>query len=111
MRKIFVIAACLMLPLGLVAGETGKLRELDAAKLKVDFEKGRINKPTIITNIDEFAKAIPDAEATAKKIDFSKEKAILFAWGGSGGDKLTARSTDDDKTVIFTYKGGLTRDF
>ena len=65
----------------------------------------------MIANIDEFGKAIPDAEATAKKIDFSKEKAVLFAWGGSGGDKLTSRITDDGKTVIFTYKGGLTRDF
>jgi len=35
----------------------------------------------------------------------------LFAWGGSGGDKLAHKMSDDGKMVNFTFTPGLTRDF
>ncbi|MBI3823816.1 MAG: hypothetical protein HY289_14195 [Planctomycetes bacterium] len=111
MRTMLVLTTCLILPLSLLAGGAAKVRELDTDKVKVDFEKGRVNKPTTITTAEELDKAIPEAGAIKKQVDFTKEKLVLFAWGGSGGDKLTARITEDGKTAIFTYKGGLTRDF
>lgn len=111
LRKLGVLAVALMTPLALSAGDAAKVREIDTSKLKIDFEKGRVNKPKLIASVEELDKAIPDADAVKKKVDFTKEKLLLFAWGGSGGDKLTARITDDGKTAVFTYKGGLTRDF
>ena len=110
MRKLLIGAVLIAAPLAMAAGEPGKLRELDVKGLKIAFEKSRVNKPTLITTADELDKAIPDAGALKKQVDFTKDKLILFAWGGSGGDKLTSRITDDGKTVVFTYKGGLTRD-
>jgi hypothetical protein len=41
-------------------------------------------------------------------VNFEKEKLVLFAWGGSGGDKITP----DAKTAgTFALTRGLTRDF
>lgn len=111
LRKALLTIAFLVVPLGLVAGEPGKLREIDAKGIKVDFEKGSVKLPKVITSVEEFDKAIPDGAALKKQIDFAKDKVLLFAWGGSGGDKLSAKMSDDGKTALFTYTAGLTRDF
>ena len=111
LRKLIVAAFCMAIPLVLSAGEGGKLREIDTKDLKVEFEKGRWNKPTTFASAEELDKAIPGADAVKKKVDFTKEKLVLFAWGGSGGDKLEGKLSDDGKIATFTYNGGLTRDF
>jgi hypothetical protein len=111
LRNVFLTAICLFVPLSLSAGEAGKLREIDVKGVKVDFEKGLVSKPKVIVSADDLAKAIPEADAIKKQVDFTKEKLLLFAWGGSGGDKLTAKLSDDGKTAVFTFKAGLTRDF
>jgi hypothetical protein len=102
---------CFILPLALIAGEPGKLREIDAKDLKVDFEKGKVKMPRVITSVEELDKAIPGAEKVKKAVDFTKDKLVLFAWGGSGGDKLAPKLSDDGKTVTFHYTAGLTREF
>lgn len=109
--KTIMSVLCLTIPLGLTAGEVVKLREIDAKNIKVEFEKGRVTKPHVIASDEDLAKAIPDSEAIKKQVDFTKEKLLLFAWGGSGGDKLTAKLNLTGKVAVFTYKGGLTRDF
>jgi len=111
LRKCLLTTACLIVPLGLWAGEPGKLRELDAKGAKIELIKGGATKPLVITNADEFDKAIPGADAIKKQIDFGRDKMLLFAWGGSGGDKLSAKMSEDGKTATFTYSPGLTRDF
>ena len=111
LRTVFLTAICLIVPLSLSAGEAGKLREIDAKGVKVDFEKGRVSKPKVIASADDLDKAIPEADAIKKQVDFTKEKLLLFAWGGSGGGKLTAKLSDEGKTAVFTFKAGLTRDF
>ena len=111
LRKVLVAAISLIVPLGLSAGEVGKLREIDAKGVKVDFEKGRVSKPKVIASADDLDKAIPEADAIKKQVNFTKEKLLLFAWGGSGGDKLTPKLSDEGKTAVFTFKAGLTRDF
>ena len=111
LRKVLVTAICLIIPLSLAAGEPGKMREIDTKGVKVDFEKGRVGEPKTIATADEFDKALPGADAVKKQVDFAKDKLVLFAWGGSGGDKLTSKISDDGKTVTFGYTPGLTRDF
>jgi hypothetical protein len=108
---MLVTAICLIVPFTLVAGEPGKLREIDTKDLKIDFEKGRVGQPKVIATADEFDKALPGADAIKKQVDFTKDKLILFAWGGSGGDKLSSKLSLDGKTVTFGYTPGLTRDF
>src|ERR1017187_8185360 len=84
LQKMFVVAICLVVPLALSAGEGAKVRELDTSKFKIDFEKSRVNKPTVIASAAELDKVSPDAEGLKKQVDFTKEKLVLFAWGGSG---------------------------
>src|SRR5207244_784821 len=99
MRKLISAIVCFVLPLMLLAGEPGKLREIDAKDIKVDFEKGSVKMPKVVTSIEELDKAIPAAAAIKKQVDFGKDKLLVFAWGGSGGDKLGAKMSDDGKTV------------
>jgi hypothetical protein len=109
--KLLAASFFLILPMSLIAGDTGKIREIDAKDLKVDFEKGSVRKPQTFTSADDFDKAFKDADAIKKQVDFGKEKLLVFAWGGSGGDKLAAKLSDDGKTATFSYTPGLTRDF
>jgi hypothetical protein len=46
-----------------------------------------------------------------KHVDFAKEKLVVFAWAGSGQDKLTPVLPTDGKKAVFTYKVGATDDF
>lgn len=94
------------------AEDTVAVKEINLKDLKVKFvEGGKAEKPAEIKTADELAKneALKDAaEAIAKKVDFTKEKLVLFWWGGSGGDKIAA----DEKTAgTFNLTRGLTRDF
>ena len=111
LRNVFAALFCLVLPFGLIAGEPGKLRPIDAKDLKVDFQKGKVTAPKLIASADELDKTIANADAIKKQVDFGKDKLVLFAWGGSGGDKLSAKISEDGKLVTFGYTPGLTRDF
>jgi hypothetical protein len=108
----FVAAAVLALPLTARADDKAEaVKEIELKDLKKSPAFAGANKPTEITSADELAKAIPDEDAVAKikkDVDFAKVKLVLFAWEGSGGDKVTP-STEKDE-VTFTYKAGLTRD-
>ena len=88
-----------------------KARELKVEKGKLPTAKGGLGDPKKITSKEELAKAVSDADAVAaiaKEVDFKKEVVLLFAWSGSGGDKLTM--TDKKGAAVFTLKRGLTRD-
>lgn len=63
----------------------------------------------------EKIKAIADEasrDAIKKQVDFAKEKVVVFAWSGSGGDKLVPGTspTAARLSVIFTYTAGATDD-
>lgn len=105
-------AMALVLAFGATASADDKVKEIDLKDLKVKFvEGGKADKPAEIKTADDLKKneALKDAaDEIAKKVDFSKEKLVLFWWGGSGGDKLVP----DAKTAgTFNLTRGLTRDF
>ncbi len=110
LAKGLTLAVITIVPIVLSAGEPGKLREIEVKGAKIAGLKGRPSQPTFITNADELRKAIPGTDAGKLKVDFAKDKLLLFAWSGSGGDKLTGKLSDDGKTATFTRKPGLTRD-
>jgi hypothetical protein len=90
------------------------IRTLDLKGVKLKHE-GNAPKPTEIASAEELAKAgvFEDAagrDAIKKQIDFEKEKLVVFAWSGSGGDKLTSSLAADGKKVAFAYRAGLTDD-
>jgi hypothetical protein len=112
MRILLLMAAvCLLVTPAWTADEKkDAVRELTLKGVK-GSEKGTIDKPTVIASADDLAKAMlgDDATATIKKeVNFDKEQVLLFAWAGSGGDKLTALAGKDE--VTFQYAPGRTKD-
>jgi hypothetical protein len=113
MRTLLLIAAgCLLVTAALTADEKkDAVRELTLKGVKVP-DKSTVDKPTVIASADDLTKAMLGEDATAtikKEVNFDKEQVLVFAWGGSGGDKLAASA--DKGEVTFEFKRGLTRDF
>src|SRR5260370_20175182 len=106
----------LVLPLTASAEEKpAAVKEIDVKALKVPVPRdGDVMKPTKITSADELAKAIPDEAAQTaikKEVDFATQQLLLFAWGGSGQDKLSFVTTEGKNEAVFVLKRGLTNDF
>lgn len=90
--------------------------QLSLKDVTIDFEKGGYEpKPLEIKSADELAKADVFADeasraAIRKQVDFSKDKLVVFVWGGSRGDKFGAVAGRDGKSAVFTYAAGVTDD-
>ncbi len=72
--------------------------------------------PIEIASAKDLANAVSQEksrEQIAKQVDFDKEKLLLFAWSGSGRDRLEYWTTGegDEQQVQFQRKPGFTRDF
>lgn len=99
-----------------LAAEKPAVREIPTKELKVTFpEMGKAGEPTVIETAEDLAKSpvLKDsAEALAKLVDFKTEKLVLFAWAGSGQDKLSLTGKEADKKVVLAveYLPGKTRD-
>ncbi len=81
---------------------------------KVEAKSGEWDRPHPISDADDLKKFVPDA-ATRKKvmdaIDFKTHVLLVFAWQGSGGDRLAAAVTEDvPQEVRFALKAGATDD-
>jgi hypothetical protein len=105
-------AALLAVPVR--AEDKPALKEIPTKDLKVAHPKdGKVTAPTVIKTAEELEKSpvLKDAaDAVKKHVDFAKEKLVVFAWGGSGGDRLAATLKADGKTAEFSYTPGLTLD-
>jgi hypothetical protein len=116
-RAAFLLIACAPFAPGDEKAEpkdpkAPKAREITVAG-KLPQVRGLFDKPTQITTEKELEKSIPDKDTRAailKKVDLKKEHLVLFAWGGSGGDRLGFTVSKDGKTVTFTRTQGLTDD-
>jgi hypothetical protein len=88
--------------------------ELDD-KSKLPRSRTRVVKPTVIENPEELAKLITHETLRTQigeQVDFASEHLLVFAWAGSGADKITTDVTraDDAARVVFLYTPGRTRD-
>ena len=92
------------------------IKELDTKDMKlVPPQRGKATEPTTIASAEELAKnqTVKDsADAIKKQVDFEKQKLVVFAWAGSGQDKITPelKTADKKSTAVFAYTRGLTRD-
>ena len=115
--------ACALLAMfvvGSVAGAADKPVPLVPLDLKdvptIQPKTGDATKPTEIASAEELAKSplfgAGAAEKLKKSVDFTKEKLVVFAWGGSGRDSVAGatRTADTKLTAQFLYTPGLTRD-
>ena len=112
MRVAMCAAAILFATTLAAADDKAAVKEIPTKDLKIGFPKGgRPNMPTEVKSAEDLAKNESlkgAADEIKKQVNFDKEKLVFFAWGGSGGDKITA----DEKTPgTFVLKRGLTRDF
>ena len=74
------------------------------------FRNARPPQPTAVRS-DEEAEKLFEGESLAafrREIDFSKEQAVVFAWQGSGQDRIKAENTKSGP--LFDYEPGRTRD-
>jgi len=81
---------------------------------KVAVKSGDWDKPHPISADDDLKKFISDAPTRKKvlgAIDFQTHVLLLFAWQGSGGDKIAAKIVEETPQEIrFTMKAGATDD-
>lgn len=84
---------------------------LDAKPKKPVF--GAWNKPMVLRSAGD-AEKVFDKDALAalsKKVDFKKQFVLVFAWFGSGGDKLEYTIAESfPEQITFSLKPGLTDD-
>ncbi len=99
------------------AEDKPEVRALNMKDVKLVQPKdlGAAPKPVEIKTADELAKAgifADDAsrDAVKKQVNFDKEKLVVFAWSGSGGDKIAGELSKDGKAAVFNFKAGLTDD-
>ena len=77
------------------------------------FKNSAWNKPIVIKSQDEAAKHFgKDALQTiARKVDFKKQIVLVFAWQGSGGDKLEYSILESfPEQIPFSLRPGVTDD-
>jgi hypothetical protein len=119
MRACAILTALFVASLAPAADDKDKpaVKEIPTKDLKLTFPKGgKATEPKEIKTAEELAKSEVvggAADAIKKQVNFEKEKLVVFAWGGSGQDKLTPelKTADKKTTAVFTYTRGLTRDF
>ncbi|MBY0230998.1 MAG: hypothetical protein K2W96_17060 [Gemmataceae bacterium] len=88
-----------------------KTREITAVKRLVTELGGDPMKPVRLKSEKELADAVGDeaAKAILKEVDFKKEHLLLFAWAGSGGDRI--EPTDSKRgDAAFAYTRGKRKD-
>ena len=77
------------------------------------FKAANRGEPLVLRTADEAAKYFgKDALATVeRKVDFEKQLLLVFAWRGSGQDKLTYSVAESfPEQIQFTIEPGRTRD-
>ena len=112
MRNVACVAVVLFVGALAAADDKSAVKEIPTKDLKITFPKGgKATEPTEIKSADDLTKSAAlkgAADEIKKQVDFSKEKLVFFAWGGSGGDGIAA---DEKTTGTFHFTRGLTRDF
>jgi hypothetical protein len=107
----------LMLVSPVVADEPDEMAppiiEISVAPGEIAFEDASVRNPIVLKDEKSAAKYLGEKELAElkKKVDFKAQVVLLFAWKGSGQDKLDYIVAESfPEQVFFSYKPGLTRD-
>jgi hypothetical protein len=87
------------------------VKELTAAGVDAALYRGSVKRPTFIDKDKSLSSAFDTEaarEAVKKQVNFKEQYLLLFAWSGSGQDKLEFDVNDTE--VIFAFTPGRTRD-
>lgn len=124
-RAVSILVAVLLLSPGLVsAAEEAPAPDRPEVKLpavqkveRVSFDAAKLfgawSKPTVVKSEKEAAKLFGKEELAKlkKQVDFERQTLLIFAWRGSGQDKLTYEVLESfPEQVVFKRVPGRTRD-
>ena len=112
MTRLMLGLFALCLSASVAAGQE-PIVELTVTPEKSAFKNSAWNKPIVIKSQDEAAKHFgKDALATiTTKVDFKKQIVLVFAWQGSGGDKLEYQILESfPEQIPFSLRPGVTDD-
>lgn len=117
MRKTFA-ALLLFLPAIALAGQVhaavGPIKAVRGVKPKRSaFKPAGWSKPLVIRSQKAAAEHFAGAAVAAlnKQVDFKQQVVLVFAWRGSGQDRLAFTVAESyPEQVFFTYRPGRTRD-
>jgi len=77
----------------------------EKAKTTID----KLNSPIVLTSMEEALKHLTRASMEKINVDFNKQQVVIFAWQGSGQDRLMGSQSSDEE-ANFRYISGRTRD-
>lgn len=115
---LIAIVSILTIGTGLFAAPADRplineLKDKDLRAKESVFADATRQKPIVLKSSKDGAKYF-EKEALAKiskAVEFEKQIVLVFAWKGSGQDRLTfAQSEAHPKQIKFSYKPGRTRD-
>ena len=110
MNKLFGVIMCFV-PFPIFAGE---LQEIPNLYVAPEVRATLIDSPETIRNGYVLIEKYYDAQTFFRPVppdaDFTKENVLMFAWGGSGGDKIEY-DQDEEGVYHFVLKRGLTKDY
>ncbi len=94
-----------------VEEKPAQVRVLDVKNLELK-EKFKLNgvEVTDAEGLKRYFKDETVIKDITSAVDFKKEKVVLFAWSGSGGDKMSFQYNAEEKVVNFVKTSGLTDD-
>jgi hypothetical protein len=112
MSRTILSLFALLFSAGIAFGQ-GPIAELKVAPEKSVFKNSAWNKPIVIKSQNDAAKHFgKDAlDTISKNVDFKKQIVLVFAWQGSGGDKLSYVILESfPEQIPFSLKPGATDD-
>ncbi len=116
MRSMMVLGWLLVL-VGMVGAAdkpAGPIRELEGVQPKEDaFRPARPLRPLVLKSAEKAARYLSEEDVARlkKEVDFAQQVVLLFAWQGSGQDRLTYEVAESSpEKVAFERQPGLTRD-
>ena len=90
------------------------ITRIDAIAVQAQvFEAASPRHPVVIRSVQEaaFYFPAPDLARLSGEVDFSRQVILLFAWRGSGQDRLEYQEeASPRRSVAFSYRPGMTRD-
>lgn len=97
-----------------LAADVPAIKQIEAIVPKDNaFEASGPRKPLVFKSEKEAAEYFSEEELKklTRQVDFKEQFVLLFAWQGSGQDKLEyAVAESFPEQVMFTYKPGRTKD-
>jgi hypothetical protein len=108
-----LLALCLSARFAAGQEPSAAITELKVTPEKSAFKNSAWNKPIVLKSQDEAAKHFGKQalEVIAKNVNFKKQIVLVFAWQGSGGDKLEYKILESfPEQIPFSLRPGVTDD-